>query len=43
MIQRTAALILSAIETPAEEAQPEAAPGIQQPSHTDAAVLAEVA
>ncbi len=43
VIQRTAALILSAIETPAEEAQPEAAPGIQQPSQTDAAVLAEVA
>ncbi len=44
VIQRTAALILSAIETPAqEEAQPEAAPGVQQPTDTDAAVFAEVA
>ncbi len=41
VIQRTAALILSAIETPAEEAQPEA--GNQQPTHGTDAQLAEVA
>ena len=46
VIQRTAALILSAIETPQAEAeqQPEAAPATEQPTtSTTDAVLAEVA
>ena len=44
VIQRTAALILSALETKEEAEQPEAAPTTEQPStNTTDAVLAEVA